>query len=120
MFLNNKNRFNKSYSRVLKHRILKKLKQIEELVPILLENDITKPWATEYLNVKKNCNGGNVLNKTNSSNEVVARTRFELVFAAPEAAVLGRCTTGLLFYGKTVLPKRFSSFNRCGIGLHEI
>jgi len=25
-----------------------------------------------------------------------------------------------LFYGKTVLPKRFSSFNRCGIGLHEI
>jgi hypothetical protein len=39
---------------------------------------------------------------------VVARTRFELVFAAPEAAVLGRCTTGLLFDGLLFLPKRFS------------
>lgn len=43
-----------------------------------------------------------------SKGDVVARTRFELVFAAPEAAVLGRCTTGLLFDGLLFLPKRFS------------
>ena len=77
---------NANYSRVLKHRIIKKLKEFETLIwPILRNNPLTQDWTKDFITraVTTTCNTITTGSNT-SRTEVTTPTCNETRWAGPD------------------------------------
>jgi hypothetical protein len=92
-FLKSPESFDADYRRVLRHRIRSKAQRIKSEITLL---EVYGASVTENCNgVTEFCNGQRGLNQAALTKALVARERFELSSAAPEAAMFDHCTTGL-------------------------